>query len=361
MNTKNKKKILFTCADFGGGIGKMLRFVISQCAIDFNEIVLLHRGRESNNDVVPKYVKEIIRPCDFHKPMLFWRYKHIKEIHQVIKNERPSIVCCFGAEMSVMVTIAMFGIKNTKLVLAERGDPFTAPLIWKLLNKIAFRFADNCVFQLEKQGKWYGQRVMNKSIIIPNAFIPTGVVSQFLGERKKKIVSVGRFVYEKRYEVLIQAFKNVHDFHHDYELVLYGDGDYKEKYEALIVELGLENCVHMPGYTNNAMLAISDSSVFVLSSLYEGMPNTLIEAMAVGVPTVSTDCNPGGPDFLTDHGRRGLLVPLNDVNAMSAAICRIIEDPILAKRLSNLGQEIIPLLAVDRIGKMWVDFFKSIL
>lgn len=359
----NERSILFVCAGFGGGIGKMLRFVMGQCLQDFDEVSLLHRGRESVKDIPPVGVREFTFPQTMNtsSSMLKWRWSQIQYFREIVKSNKPSIVCCFGAEMAVMVAIGMIGVKETVLVLAERGDPYTSPLIWKPFTKWAFRSADYCAFQLEKQGRWYGKSVLKRSIIIPNPFIATGEVKPFIGERKKQIVSVGRFVYEKRYEVLIDAFKIVHDAHPDYKLVLYGEGDYREKYKQMINDYGLTDFVLMPGYTNNSMNDIKDSSVFVLSSLYEGIPNTLIEALAIGVPTVSTDCNPGGPDFLTDHGRRGLLVPLNDSNAMARAILKIIESPELARRLGELGQEIIPLLNEKRIGRMWLDFFNKIL
>lgn len=362
MNTKDRS-ILFVCAGFGGGIGKILRFVMTQCLRDFNEVTLLHRGRESEKDIAPDGVKEITFPVSANNcsSMLKWRWQQIKYVRHIVKTTEPSIVCCFGSEMAVMVAMGMIGITKTKLVLAERGDPYTLPFIWKVLATLAFQTADYCVFQLEKQGKWYGNRVMKKSVVIPNPFISTGDINPFLGNRKKQIVSVGRFVYEKRYEVLIDAFKIVHNKHPEYKLVLYGEGNYRENYQRMINDYGLNNSVDMPGYTSNSMNDIKDSSVFVLSSLYEGMPNTLIEALAIGVPTVSTDCNPGGPDFLTDHGRRGLLVPLNDSKSMAEAILKIIETPELAFKLSELGKEIVPLLNEKKIGNIWLDFFNNIL
>lgn len=353
-----KGTILFVCAGFGGGIGKMIRFVSNLCLPYFDQVYLLHRGAESEKDIAPEGVIERVISKSEKDPMVVWRSKEILKIRKEINRIKPEIVCCFGSEISVVVTLAMIGAKRSiKIVLAERGDPYTLSKPWQLLNRWAFSRADKCVFQLEKQGRWFGEGVMNKGVVIPNAFIPTSPIEHFNGEREKTIVSVGRFVYEKRYEVLIQAFAKVHKLYPSYRLILYGDGPYRAKYEALIREYGLVNHVNMPGYTKDSMSSIRNASVFVLSSLYEGMPNTLIEALAVGVPTVSTDCTPGGPDYLTKHGTIGLLVPVDDVTAMTNAIIRIIENPELASELSLKGQTIVEELDPLAIKKRWVNFF----
>ena len=356
-----KTRIMFICAGFGGGIGKIVRFVSNICVSEFESVILLHRGRESDNDIPPQGVTEIVIPNRQHMPMPVWRCQQIIDIRQNIAQVKPDIICCFGSEMAVMLSLAMVGKRHLcKVILAERGDPYTLPRIWKILSRWAFTKADRCVFQLEKQGLWYGQKVMAKSCVIPNAFIPTGVIPNVKSKQNKCIVSVGRFVYEKRYEILIQAFAKVHSKHPDFKLVLYGEGPYRSIYEELINNLKLNQFIEMPGYTKNSMSAIKDASVFVLSSLYEGMPNTLIEALAVGIPCVATNCTPGGPDYLTRHGSAGLLVPIDDVNAMSEAICLIIESPELASELSRKGKEVVRLLDPNKISNMWLSLFNDV-
>ncbi|MBE6346161.1 MAG: glycosyltransferase family 4 protein [Lentimicrobiaceae bacterium] len=356
----NNKKILFVCAGLGGGISKIIRFVSESCIDNFEKVYLLHRGRENVNDIPHKEIIEIISPINQSEGTLLWRYEHILQIRNEIKRIAPNIVCCFGTEQCCMVAMAMIGLRDIKLVLCDRGDPYTLPRMWKIISKWAFNQASNCIFQLKKQGEWYGEKVMDRSVVIPNAYFSSNSVIPHVGVRKKTIVSVGRFVYEKRYEVLIEAFKIVYEKHPEYRLIIYGDGPYKNRYHELLEKYNLINVVELPGYTNNSASAINDAGVFVLSSLYEGIPNSLIEAMAIGVPTVSTNCTPGGPDFLTDHGKRGLLVPVNDVKALADNICQIIEQPSLGITLSQRGQEIINILDKDKIKKKWLNFLCNI-
>lgn len=354
------KKIMFTCAGYGGGIGKMIRFVSSSCLANSYEVSIVHRNRETVNDYIPNGIKEIVIPKTSDNSIK-WRIDQILDLRRTIQREQPHIVCCFGSEQAVMVSIAMWRIKNIKIVLCERGDPYSLNIVWKYLVKWAYAKADYCIFQLEKQRAWFGNIIKSNYSIIPNPYISTGVFKSFSGTREKKIVSVGRFVFEKRYEVLIEAFKKVHDRHPEYTLIIWGEGPYRERYENLINSLSLQEYCKMPGLSRNSMEDIKSASVFVLSSIYEGIPNTLIEALAAGVPSVSTDCTPGGPEFLTNHGERGLLVPTNDIDSLANAICKIIENPFLSEELSKKSVEILDVLDKDRIKNMWIDAFNKLI
>lgn len=334
----------------------MLQFVMDATIPLFDNVVLMHRG---NHVKVRKEITDISIPV-VGNCLFLWRFNQIRCMRRIIKKYNPSIICCFGTEQSVMLSISMIGLKGPKIVLADRTDPYSQSIIWSILIRWAFRKADRCVFQLERQGEWYGEKVMKKSVIIPNAFVKTGEYGQCHVERKKTIVSVGRFVREKNYELLIESFKIIHEIHPDYRLILYGDGPYRDKYNEMIAKFNLSGFVDMPGYVSDSMAVLQDAGVFVLSSLYEGIPNVLIEAMASGVPTVSTDCSPGGPAFLTDKGRRGLLVPVNDIKKMVDAISSIISNPELAENLSRRGRDIVSILDKDKIAKNWKDFFSNL-
>src|SRR5699024_7366265 len=100
--------------------------------------------------------------------------------------------------------------------------------------------------------------------------------------------------------------------HPNYDLIIYGEGNEREELESLIRRLNLINRVYLPGSTQDVLEKIKDASVFAFSSNFEGMPNALIEAMALGLPVISTDCPSGGPRELINHGVNGLLTPVKD-------------------------------------------------
>ncbi len=132
------------------------------------------------------------------------------------------------------------------------------------------------------------------------------------------VLSVGRLVPEKNYELLLRAFAVVRESISAHLLIL-GEGPERQKLYELAYSLGIGAEIDLPGFTQNPFAYMSKASVFVLSSILEGLPNVLIEAMACGCPVVSTDC-PSGPNEILQGGRYGHLVPVNDVSAMARAI-----------------------------------------
>src|SRR5262249_54469789 len=132
------------------------------------------------------------------------------------------------------------------------------------------------------------------------------------------VLGVGRLALQKDFSTLIKAFAHVRS-RAPARLLILGDGEKRVELEVLVKELGLTADVCLLGYVDNPFAYMRRCAAFVLSSEYEGLPNSLIEAMACGAPVISTDC-PCGPAEILDGGRYGLLVPVGDVEAMAAAI-----------------------------------------
>lgn len=159
--------------------------------------------------------------------------------------------------------------------------------------------ADGWVFQTDDQNNWYSVRTsLQKSIVIPNAINPDVLKQPISRKRNKTIVTAGRFTNQKNHALLINAFAKIAEKHHDYKLVIYGEGPNRTNLIQLVKDLKLSDRVLLPGYSSEVIENVSKSSLFVLSSDFEGMPNALMEAMAMGVPSISTDCEGGGARFL---------------------------------------------------------------
>lgn len=355
-----KKSILFVINYLDlGGAGKMIKYVANLTSKHIGNVFMLTLYETDRSSS--------LNPGITHKSLglenkggLIERCKLIRGIRKVVKTDKPDVVCSFVSDICYSTRLATLGLK-AKIVSAERGDPFTLPFIWKKLMGWTYRNSDYCFFQLPKARDFFGNKVARKSFVIPNVYIPENSITPYYGERKKTIVSAGRFVAEKRYETLISAFAQVHKAHPEYTMIIYGEGPYLEQYKQQAEFLGIAELIEYPGYVKGVARTIREDGIFVLSSRYEGIPNSLIEALSVGIPCVSTDCTPGGPRFLTKDGKNGLLVPVDDVDAMAAAINVIIEDKELAKRLSATGPSIIDELSDDTISKKWLDAFETIL
>lgn len=139
------------------------------------------------------------------------------------------------------------------------------------------------------------------------------------------ILGIGRLEAQKDFATLLRAFAIVKT-QHDCRLIILGEGTLRGRLTSLARELGVADSVDMPGFVKNPYAYLLRASVFVLSSAHEGMPNALVEALALGVPVVSTDC-PSGPSEILEGGRWGPLVPVGDVSAMAHAILKTLAKP----------------------------------
>jgi glycosyltransferase involved in cell wall biosynthesis len=139
-------------------------------------------------------------------------------------------------------------------------------------------------------------------------------------------------------------------------LVILGEGPLKEELIRTAANLGVDREVLLPGWRDNPFKYMSKAKVFVLSSDYEGLPNVLIEALACGVPVISTDC-PSGPKEILEGGKCGIVVPVGDEEAMAEGIIRLLEDGPLRMELAMRGKERVRDFEIARIAKKYREIF----
>ena len=182
--------------------------------------------------------------------------------------------------------------------------------------------------------------------------------------QEKVVVQSSRLVDFKNQAMLLRAFARVHQSHPDWSLRIYGpdakDGT-REKLEQIIRDNGAQEWMQLMGGTDRLEELIPRASIYTLPSDYEGMPNALMEAMAMGMPCISTDCPAGAPRILIRDGINGLLVPVGDEEAMAAAITRLIEDPALRKRLGGEARKIRKIAGTDTIYEQWKEYLLEVL
>lgn len=166
---------------------------------------------------------------------------------------------------------------------------------------------------------------------------PVSEIPWFIGQQNYSIIlAVGNLVPEKGHDHLIKAFKIIRDII-DARLIIIGEGKKRNELEQLTKDLGIQEEIRLPGFLNNPYKFMARADVFVLSSVIEGLPTVLVEAMACGIPVVASDC-PSGPSEVIIHGENGLLVPPADPETLAKAILRILQDKKLASRLAQNGK-----------------------
>lgn len=256
-----------------------------------------------------------------------------------------------------------FSNKNKigKILYSERADPGDKEYsgILGIIRNITIPHIDAFVFQSEGARDFFKNNyVKTHCTVIPNAcFTKKGL--PFQGERDKRIVSVGRLSNQKNQKVLIKAFSKIASKYKDYELEFYGDGDLREELEDFCYELGISKQVNFKGTVKNVSEVIQSASLFVLSSDFEGIPNALIEAMAVGLPCISTDCRPGGARTLIKSGKNGIITPIGDADTLAQAMDYLLSNPKKAKEISENALNIVDTLSPNLIYDKWESFMLS--
>jgi glycosyltransferase involved in cell wall biosynthesis len=171
----------------------------------------------------------------------------------------------------------------------------------------------------------------------------------FRPESPPVILGAGRLARQKDFRTLIRAFARVHAERH-YRLVILGEGNDRAPLEALAVKLGLKDDIDLPGFVTNPFAYMSKAALFVLSSAWEGFGNVLAEAMALGVPVVSTDC-PSGPREILQDGRYGPLVPVGDACALAKAMIDVLDHPPEKAFLQSASER----FRVDKCGEAYLQ------
>lgn len=255
-----------------------------------------------------------------------------------------------------------------KIIFSERADPNAYRGSTSKVRFAMMKCAAGTVFQTEGARSFFEGKIYENSTVIPNPVVLKESVRQKLSEyqhsyenRDDRIVTVGRLsLKQKRQDVLLDAFRIVHNKHPELKLVIYGDGEDKEKIQALVEEKELTDSVMLAGRTDQVEQDICSTRAFALTSDYEGIPNALIEAMTVGVPCVSTDCSPGGAALLIRDGENGFLVPRGDAAAIADRLLKVVEDPQIADHFAAEGPKIVQELSEDRIADLWEQYMLKI-
>ena len=282
-------------------------------------------------------------------------------IRKQIKRIRPDVVVSWRCNAGCFTVLATIGLK-VKTVFSERTDPYTETSLALKISSWICNFSDGGVFQLEKVREYY-KRLYKKSTVIPNPINKNIIISNPApyDKRLKKIVHVGRMeISQKRQDVMLNAFEIFVKQHPDYTLHFYGDGRDFNKVKHLAAEKNLLNNVIFHGDFPNITNVIQDAKMLVLTSDYEGIPNVILEAFAIGVPVVSTNCSPGGAKLLLGNNRNGLLADIGNFQEIAFLMHQIISEKHLAEKIIANGLAKLKEFSTDVIFAKWNDYLTKI-
>lgn len=261
---------------------------------------------------------------------------------------------------TTILLLKLRALVHGKIIASERSYPtYYSQKEQKQLRGLAHR-ADAWIFQTRASKEWYEEYLGKANCkIIANPINEQFNREPYNGERRKLIVTAGRLAEVKNHSLLVRAFSQIINDFNDYKLVIYGEGPLLQSLQSEVVRLGIENQVSFPGFAEWGELS-KDASLFVLTSNKEGMPNTLMEAMALGLPCISTDCDGGGAAYLIDNEKNGLLVPKGDVDALAYAMRRMLSDNEFAQQCGKEAHKICERLAPEKVYGQWEEFITEI-
>ena len=355
------KKILFYInALNGGGAERVMANLSSQFADNGYDVLFATsypaEGEYELNKKIKRFnLEKKSYPCSRIKRNIM----RIKRLRQICKIENPDVLVAFMAEPNFRAIIATIGLK-TKTVISVRNDPKKeyAGRIMNFVGKHILPMADGCVFQTEDAKEWFPKKLQQKSTIIFNA-----VKNDFFEATRKPacglVVTCGRLEEQKNHELLIKAFSDVVKKIPNAKLQIYGEGSLRNKLQKLIDNLGLHNYVKLMGQTSDVVSVLETADIFVLPSLYEGMPNALMEAMAAGVPCISTDCPCGGSRMLL-NGKNGILIKNNNLDELTDALEDLLIDDNRKQTISNRCKGTVGKFKAADIYLKWKDYIEKV-
>ena len=300
-------------------------------------------------------------PASIGKATIEWQYhREITWLRNYLKQNPDMTVIVFLQPSIPIVLLAAQGLPN-KVIISERADPnrlmkkrYGKPFIEKYYTR-----ADIAVFQTDDAKSVYPEAVSKKGTVIFNP-LKDNLPQPYRGERNKNITTFCRISNQKNLPLLVEAFSQVHSKHPDYTLRIIGDAPNDEGREVLraidnqINELQLKESVKLEPFMKNVHEAVIKDAMYVNSSDYEGISNAMLEAMAISMPVVCTDCPIGGAKATINNGENGLLVPIQNAEVLVNAINRVIEEDGLGDKLSQNASKLRDEISLDSITDKWI-------
>lgn len=352
-----KVKLLFYIGSLErGGAERVISNLCNEMTKRGHDVILVTTYAKYDY-IIPKNVKKIVLKTSKNK--VISNFGRIIELRQICKSENPDVAISFMREPNFRLLISNIFNKQ-KIIISIRNDPKKEyQRGFMILSKFLFRRANGVIFQTEDAKNFFDKcKLKNPSVILNPIDAKFFLNSVIMPQERKNIVSVGRLEEQKNQELLIRAYYNIQNDICD-NLLIYGSGSLYNKLNKIIKDLKLENRVFLKGSNENIKNEIKNAKVFVLTSNYEGLPNCLMEAMALGIPTISTNCPCGGPKMLLSDNA-GILIDVNDIKMLSKSLKKLLNDIKLIEFYSEKSKEKSKTFYPAHIYDQWEKYFIKI-
>ena len=342
-------KIIFvTSALHGGGAERVIATLANRFVAMGDDVTVLMTAGDECVYPLHKHVRLcVIGQASHGNPAI--QIKRLFRMRRYFRAHPDSKIVSFSTSMNLFTIIAALGLKN-RVIVSERNDPHRCS--YRRLRNLVYAFGQGFVFQTKQARGCFPAGIRKKSIVIPNP-VRAELPAVFTGKREHKIAAAGRLEPQKNHMLLLEAFAGFHRRFPDYTLHIFGKGSLEQALRDRAAELKIDRFVIFEGFRSDILETIRTYGMYVLSSDYEGISNSLMEAMALGLPCISTDCPIGGSALCIRDGINGLLVPVNNASALRKAMEKAASDQALADRLGRNGAKIREMFAEEKVADLW--------
>lgn len=351
-------KILLYISTIGGGGAARVLVNLANYLVKANyQVIFITNFSDENEYLLDEKIKRLsLEKTESTQNRLFKNISRIYKLRRLIRQEKPQVSLSFMGENNFRLLLSTFGLAS-KTIISVRNDPKQEykGVMGYLVGKFLFRLADGVVFQTKEAQAWFPKSIQKKSTVIFNA-VQDSFYRTNRSPHPQHIITCGRLNLQKNHALLIRAFARIASKYPQENLLIYGKGILEDKLHLLISKLHLEKRVYLMGLNTNIEQVLAQGKIFVLSSDFEGLPNALMEALALGVPSISTDCPCGGPRELIKQQENGLLVPCNNEEALAQALEKLLLNPQKTAKMGEKARRAARIFRPELIFKQWQEF-----
>lgn len=294
--------------------------------------------------------------------------RRVHALRRMLRRTQPDVALGMMSTANILLALAAMGLRGVMTVGSERTYPPRIPLgrTWEALRSHFYGRLHAVVALTTESAAWLHQHTRARRIPVisnpvtwplagqaPHLPIPGKTNGQ------RTLLAVGRMSEEKGFHLLVPVFERLAPDFPAWRLTILGDGPDRPALQAQIASAGLQDRISLPGRAGNVGEWYAAADLYVVSSRFEGFPNTLAEAMAHGLPVVSFDCDTG-PRDIVQHEVDGLLVPAGDVAKLEAALRRLMDDAPLRKQMGTRAVEVRERFSMQRVTRMWEELFEDL-
>lgn len=354
-----------------GGAERVMSWLANRLANDGYDVTLVTLGGldEDFFTLTPSVRRIALDLQGKNHPIMkpFANIRRIIALRSVILSTGAERLVAFMPHESILAITAVIGTR-CRVTVSERTAPWRRDLgfLWTILRWLLYRFADGHAAQTRATAEWLRKQTRAKNVnVIPNPVqlpvpsVQPRVLPQDYLRGRPCVLAVGGRPFLKGLDLLVHAFAQLAGKHPEWDLAILGlDSSEKDNSTAsrdlysTLAQPVVKGRVHLPGRVGNPSEWYNSAEIFVLSSRVEGFPNALIEAMSHGCAVAAFDCETGPRDIIT-HNQDGLLVPDNDVDALTKELERLMSDPDLRRRLSKTAPRVTKQYSEDRVAALW--------